>query len=75
MEASKIFYVIEKETQTTDCIEECTGWKNIWAYTINDNQPKLLCQIQARNDDDTVSELQQWLDENNFTDEYEFDQL
>ncbi len=38
--ATKIYYTVEKQTQTIDTVEECTGWKNIQVYEIANDRPK-----------------------------------
>lgn len=69
----KLYYTIEKETQTIDTIEECTGWKNIQVYEIVHDQPKLWFELVARNEESSENEIQTWLDNNGFGDrEYEF---
>ena len=71
-----LYYVIEKQIQTIDTIEECTGWKTIRVYEIIDNQPKLFCEIEALNETSDVEEIQIWLDNNGYEDkEFEFLQL
>ena len=69
---SKLFYTVEKQTQTIDTIEECTGWKNIQVYEIANDQPKILFELEAGNDDSSEEEIQTWLDNNGFENrEYE----
>ena len=53
---NKIYYTIEKQTQTIDTIEECNGYKNIQVYRIKNNQPKIWFQIEARNDEYSENE-------------------
>jgi len=69
----KLFYTVEKQTKTIDTVEECTGWKTIQIYEIEDNLPKMLMQIEVHNDDSSVEEIQTWLNNNGFDDrEYVF---
>ena len=73
MANTKLFYTIEKQTTTIDTIEECTGWKTIQVYEITENQPKLLVELEVRNDDSSEVQIQHWLDNNGYEDkEYEF---
>jgi hypothetical protein len=70
---TKLFYTVEKQTQTIDTIEECTGWKTIQVYEIILDQPKIWFELEARNDDSSEEEIQTWLDNNGFGNrEYEF---
>jgi cupin superfamily acireductone dioxygenase involved in methionine salvage len=71
---NKIYYTIEKQTQTIDTIEECNGYKNIQVYRIKNNQPKIWFQIEARNDEYSENEIQFWLDNNGF-DEMNFEMI
>ena len=70
---TKLFYTVEKQTQTIDTIEECTGWKTIQVYEIANDQPKIWFELEARNDDSSEEEIQNRLD-NTWLDnrEYEF---
>jgi hypothetical protein len=70
---TKLFYTVEKQTQTIDTIEECTGWKTIQVYEIANDQPKIWFELEARNDDSSEEEIQTWLDNKLFEDrEFEF---
>ena len=70
--ATKIYYTVEKQTQIIDTVEECTGWKDILVYKIEEDKPKLWFEIEARNDESSEKEIQTWLDNNRFEDrEYE----
>ena len=71
---NKIYYTIEKQTQTIDTTEECNGYKNIQVYRIKNNQPKIWFQIEARNDEYSENEIQFWLDNNGF-DEMNFEMI
>ena len=64
-----IYYTTQKQLHTIDTIEETTGWKTIWAYTIENNIPKLWFEIEARNDNSTIDEIQTWLDNNGYEDD------
>ena len=73
---TKLFYTVEKHTQTIDTVEECTGWKTIQVYEIANDQPKMWLELEARNDDSSDEEIQTWLDNNGFEDrKYEFVRL
>ena len=53
--ATKIYYTVEKQTQTIDTVEECTGWKNIQVYEIANDRPKQWFEIEAKITDLTQS--------------------
>ena len=73
---TKLFYTVEKQNQTIDTVEECTGWKTIQVYEIANDQPKMWLELEARNDDSSEEEIQTWLDNNGFEDrKYEFVRL
>ena len=71
---TKIYYTVEKQTQTIDTVEECTGWKNIQVYEIANDRPKQWFEIEARNDESSEKEIQTWLDNNGFEDR-EYDMM
>tara|TARA_R110002050_G_scaffold79261_12_gene169467 strand:- start:15189 stop:15416 length:228 start_codon:yes stop_codon:yes gene_type:complete len=72
--STKLYYTVEKQTQTIDTIEECTGWKTIQVYEIVNDIPKIWFDIEARNDDYTNVQIQNWLDNNGFGDR-EYDMI
>ena len=71
---SKLYYTVEKQTQTIDTVEECTGWKNIVVYEIANDRPKEWFTLEeVRNDDSTEEAIKEYLDENGFGDRnYDF---
>lgn len=71
----QLFYVVEKQLNDVDGFEETNGWKTITVYKIEDNQPKQVCEFEAHNSDNSIEEIQTWLDNNNDETEYEFIQL
>lgn len=69
----ELFYTVEKQTQTIDTIEECTGWKTIRVYEIVYDRPHFWFDLEAMNDDNNEEQIQNWLDDNGFSDrKYEF---
>jgi hypothetical protein len=71
-----LYYTVEKQTTNLDGIEECTGWKTISVYEIVLDKPKLWFELDAKNEDSSENEIQEWLDSNGFEDrEYEFERL
>lgn len=67
--AKQLYYVIEKELQNVGENEETNGWKTITIYEIIDNKLKLFEEIQSKNEDNSVTEIQNYLDENGFGDD------
>ena len=51
------------------------GLKIINVYFIEDNQPKLLIEIEAYTNTYAEDEIQWWLDNNGYGDDYELEQL
>lgn len=71
-----LYYTIRKHLILVDTVEECTGWKTINLYEIVLDQPKLWCEIEAKNESNTIEEIQTWLDNNGFENiEYNFELL
>lgn len=70
----KLFYTIDYRNI------EC-GYRSLSVYTIEDNQPKLWFELDGLQDDEGFNmysdeeEIQLWLDNNEFSDEYEMEQL
>jgi hypothetical protein len=70
----KLYYTVEKQLQDVgDDIKEATGWKTISLYEITDNEPKKLTDIEADCTDKTTTVIQEWLDENGYSDDNEFE--
>lgn len=53
-----LYFIVEKELQDIDGIEETTGYKTITVYDIVENKPKLVVEIEAVNEYNTVDELE-----------------
>ena len=51
------------------------GLKIINVYFIEDNQPKLLIEIEAYTNTYAEDKIQWWLDNNGYGDDYELEQL
>ena len=81
----KLFYVVEKELEDIDGVQETTGYKDIRIYDIVDNVPKLVDTITAENEYSTLDELKCFVKETiqdedyetylDKSEEYEFEQL
>jgi|DEB19_MinimDraft_2_1074335.scaffolds.fasta_scaffold01377_8 hypothetical protein len=75
----KLYYVIEKEVQDIDDVQECTGYKDVTVYQITDNEPKRITTLTLENFTDSQEEIFDWLSGNgygdNVSDEYELVRL
>jgi len=75
----KLYYVIEKEVQDIDDVQECTGYKDVTVYQIIDNEPKRITTLTLENFTDSQEEIFDWLSGNgygdNVSDEYELVRL
>ena len=71
----KLYYVVDVQLQDIDGIKETTGWKVITCYEIIDNQPKMFCDFEAKIETSTEEEIQTYLDNNEYDEEFEFIQL
>ena len=67
----KLFYVVEKELEDIDGVQETTGYKDIRLYDIVDNVPKLVDTISAENEYSTLDELKCFVEETIQAEDYE----
>ena len=65
---STLYYTIDKETQTIDDIEECTGLKTITIYQITLDKPKVWAIIETSDPADSETTIKEWLEENGYED-------
>lgn len=66
----RLYYVIEKELQLIDTVEEATGFKTIRVYEIENDRPSNFCEINDVSiEDNSRKEIQDWLDDNGYGDE------
>lgn len=68
----KIYFTVKKQLTSigdNEGIEETNGWKDITVYDIVDGQPKIFAEIEARNEDSSIEEIQVYLDNNGYEDE------
>lgn len=66
----KLYYVVEKELQSYGDGEECTGFKSISLYSINDNVPTSMGVIDGvENETKSTDAIQIYLDDNGYEDE------
>jgi len=66
MKVKKLYYTVEKQTQTIDTIEECSGWKNINVYEIVLDIPKVWFDLEINNNASSQKEIKNWLNDNGF---------
>lgn len=66
-----LYYVVEKELQDIDGVEETTGYKDIRIYDIVDGVPKLVDTISADNEYSTLDELKCFFEETIQEEDYE----
>lgn len=71
----KLYYTVKKQTEVIGDIEECTGWKTIRVYELNDEEIVLITEIEAKNDSSSWDEIQMYLDNAGIETVYEFEQL
>lgn len=65
-----IYFTVDKELNEFDSgLFEATGNKTITVYTIENNKPKIFFEIESLLEDNTIEEIQWWLDENGYGDE------
>ena len=64
----QLYYTIEKFVDYINGVEELEGTKEITVYEMIDNQPKIFCQIDCRNEDNSENDIQEWLDDNGYED-------
>ncbi len=65
----KLYYVIEKEVQDIDDVQECTGYKDVTVYQITDNEPKRITTLTLENFTDSQDEIFDWLSSNGYGDD------
>ena len=61
----------------TECVNHInSNWKLITVYYIEDNQPKIFCEIESSKESPDEVEIQTYLDYNGYEDEeFEFEKL
>ena len=66
----KLYYSVTKETQVINELDECTGFKSIRMYGIENNELKSIGVINDLNNyDKTIDAIQEWLDDNGYGDD------
>jgi hypothetical protein len=73
----KRFYVVEKQLEDYDGVEETNGWKTVTMYDIDAQAMNMVevCQLEVPNSEKSVEALKEWLAEQEDENEYEFIQL
>ena len=70
-----LYFTVNKHTEYVGDVEEATGWKTIYIYSITDNIPKLMDEIDVSNERVSVDAIKHWLEGNEDHTEYVFEQL
>ena len=67
-----LYYVVEKELQQDDLFEYTTGNKTITVYDIDTQSMQLVvvCIIESLNYKVTEHEIETWLENNDYEDDY-----
>ena len=67
-----LYYVVEKELQQDDLFEYTTGDKTITVYDIDTQSMQLVvvCIIESLNYKVTEHEIETWLENNDYEDDY-----
>jgi hypothetical protein len=69
----KIYYTVELGVMDTDYL---SGSKDVYAYQIQDNVPKLFFEIGIENSLNAEAEMQTWLDNNGYENtEYDMERI
>ena len=73
----KRFYVVEKQLEDYDGVEETNGWKTVIMYDIDVQAKNMVevCQLEIPNHEKSVEALKEWLAEQEDENEYELIQL
>lgn len=70
-----LYFTVNKHTSYVGDVEEATGWKTIYIYSIEDNIPNIIDEIEAPNEAVSEVAISDWLEDNGDDTEYEFIQL
>lgn len=67
-----LYYVVDKELQQDDLFEYTTGNKTITVYDIDTQtmQLTIVCEIESLNYKVSEHEIETWLENNDYEDEY-----
>lgn len=64
-----LYYVVEKETQDFDGIEECTGNKTITTYSVVNGCLEKQFDIECSNEDNSEEAIKEYLDDNGMSED------
>jgi len=72
-----LYYVVDKELQQDDLFEYTTGNKTITVYDVDTQTMQLIvvCEIESLNYKVTEHEIETWLKNNDYEDDYNLIQL
>lgn len=69
----KLYYSVTKETEVINESDECTGFKSIRMYSIQNNELDCIGTINdVNNSEISIDVIQEYLDDNGYSDD-EFD--
>jgi hypothetical protein len=57
----KFYYVVRKQLQDVDGFEESNGWKDVSIYQIENNEPKLVEELEIENDSNSEEAVREFL--------------
>lgn len=61
-----LYYVVEKEFANVGFVEECTGYKDITVYEIDNNKPLKIFTVTGRNEESSEDLINQYFEDNDF---------
>ena len=64
-----LYYVVEKETQDFDGVEECTGNKTITTYSVINGGLEKQFDIECLNEDNSEEAIKEYLDDNGMSED------
>lgn len=63
------YYVVEYQHENIDGVLECNGLKNVTIYTISNNVPKKITELELELESKTTDEISEYLIENGLGDD------
>jgi hypothetical protein len=70
-----LYYTVSYSFQDNGDCEEKDGNKTITVYIIKNGEPKIFCEIESFNHLNSETEIQTYLDNNDYSEEFEFTML
>mgnify|MGYP000574958638 CR=1 FL=1 len=63
----KVYYTIEKETEDYDGVEECTGYKSVTTYTVENGEVEKFFDVGLGNEENSEEAIIDWLNANGYS--------